>query len=169
MQDSRETVLKIAAAQKRLLGALALSVLINLTFYSCRPSLADYGMNSLATELGFLVIALAIVVFQIVCIVRLGLLLNETAAAVVCAIGQFAPCVNLALILWLNSRATARLQKSGIRVDMLANAKDLENYHPHEFQVFCPSCNTPSSSDFDFCPKCGARLVTQAEQPERDA
>ncbi len=165
MQDSRETVLKIAAAQKMLLGSICLSIGLNMAVSVCRPSLKDLGLNTFAAELGIIAVALVILAFQAVCVIRLGLILNEMMMAVLCAIGQVIPCVNLGLLLWLNSRVAARLQKSGIRVDMLPNEKDLANYHPHEFRIVCPSCRAESSSEFDFCPKCGTRLV--ANPPEQ--
>jgi hypothetical protein len=163
MQRSREEVVQIANAQKMLLWAILLQIVINIGALVLPQMLLAAGKPpdpalQAMVGLGILGGVILALVMQIASVVRLCLALKEGWATAVYVIFQFVPCVSLILLLFLNGRATTRLKECGIRVGLMgANARDLANYRPGE--QTCPGCGEPLAKDVSTCPVCGKELL----------
>jgi hypothetical protein len=158
-QLAREDVVKIAGAQKMLLWAILLSIVVNLSAIFIPQAVSAPGRPpdpavTLAVSLVILGAALMVLVLQITSVVRLCLVLKEGWATVFYAIFQFAPCISLILLLFLNGRATSRLKACGIRVGLMgAKSRDVAAYQPVGRQ--CPGCGETLEADVTKCPVCG--------------
>jgi len=166
MKLPRDDVVQIAGAQKMLLWAILTSIAVNL--FSIAVNVGFSGPNApdqaTAAILGMVILAaaLGVLALQIVSVVRLCLALKEGWATVLYVIFQFAPCINLILLLFLNGRATKRLQDSGIRVGLMgANSRDVASYEPASGRT-CSGCGESLEADVAVCPVCGQR---QAASP----
>ncbi len=159
---TRDDIVRIAAAQKFLLWTILLAIGLNLAMIIVSNLVQQQlgrgevaGSIVRAVGLGSMIIALGLLVMQIVAVIRLCLALKEGWATGIYVIFQFAPCLSLILLLFLNGRATARLKEAGIRVGLLgARSSDVENYRPR--QRTCISCGEPLEEDVTLCPLCGA-------------
>jgi hypothetical protein len=156
----RDEVVGIANAQKMLLWAILANLAINLGSVGLNVGVLsnpNHGIDQTivaAMGVGILVAALGILVLQVASVIRLCLALKEGWATAIYVIFQFAPCINLILLLFLNGRATKRLQDCGIRVGLMgANARDVANYAPGG--KTCSGCGETLDPEADTCPVCG--------------
>jgi len=106
---------EIAAAQRQLLFAVVSSILLNLT-----QCLSGTMQSSPVLFVPLFVVALAILAFMIVSVVRLAAAMGTgTATRVLLALAMFIPLVNLLVLLVLNGRATRRLEAAGLKVGLM--------------------------------------------------
>jgi hypothetical protein len=85
--------------------------------------------------------------------------LGEGWATIFYALTMFIPCISLLFLLILNSRATTRLKKAGIRIGLLgARWSDVENYRGDKASITCTACGEPITGDAKTCPMCGAAV-----------
>ena len=157
----REDVLKIASAQRMLLWTILAAILINIALIGVRPPQVGASRELV---LGYAVVstglALLLLVLQITSVVRLCLALHEGWATAVYAVFQIVPCVSLVLLLFLNGRATKRLQDCGIRVGLMgAKSADVTNYEMPGGRT-CTGCGEPLEAGVATCPVCGMRVAT---------
>lgn len=158
---SHSVAVKIASAQKWLLWTILLLIAINFVSIGLTPVLDNERVSPLAKmalSYGFLAALLAIVVCQIFCVIRLCLALGEGWATVIYVLFQFVPCLSLIMLLFLNGRATNRLQAAGIRVGLMgARAADVAAYQSAD-RVKCPACGEAIERGISPCPLCGAAI-----------
>ncbi|MDZ4684713.1 MAG: hypothetical protein SH850_06445 [Planctomycetaceae bacterium] len=158
-QLPRDEVVKIASAQKMLLWAILLSIVVNLSAFLVPAAIAKPGGQpdpavALAVSFGILGAALLVLALQLTSVIRLCLALKEGWATVFYAFFQLAPCISLILLLFLNGRATSRLQACGIRVGLMgAKSRDVAAYQPAGRQ--CPGCGETLEAAVTKCPVCG--------------
>lgn len=157
MSESRQKIEAIAAAQKLLLWAILAGIAGTLGGMSVRASLSADPTTSPGTLIALGGLQIAIVILQLVAVIKLCLALDEGWVTAIYAVLQCVPCVNLILLLLLNGRATRRLQAAKIRVGLMgANSSDVANYQPRKRA--CSACGEPLVSGATTCPMCGAAL-----------
>lgn len=109
---------------------------------------------------------LAVILYIVTVVAYLYLIFKLAGAmelwAFVYFVLAFIPVVSLLAVLRLNTKATGKLKKNGIRVGLFgANEADILNAQaeassveaPHLPQ--CPSCGQPLKRSWNTCPKCG--------------
>lgn len=162
MKLPREEVVKIASAQKMLLWTILAAIVINIAVIAVRINVlsqpgVDRGVAMMFASLSSGLVLL-VLVLQIVSVVRLCSALREGWATAIYAVCQIIPCVSLILLLFLNGRATKRLQECGIRVGLMgANATDVANYQPQGGRT-CSGCGEQLDESVTTCPVCGAAV-----------
>lgn len=164
--NSRETIAKIAAAQKLLLWAILLSIVVTGGIFAVSGAFnmqpdGDQPHDRevfLVVNGAILLVRIAAIVVQIIAVIRLCLALKEGYATIVYVLSQFVPCLSLLLLVFLNSRATKRLQSCGIRVGLMgAKARDVANYRPSNRT--CPGCGEEIDGTVETCSMCGAKVT----------
>lgn len=159
-QTAPSQIRAIAATQKQLLWVILAAIgfaVLNASVNLMGPVRDPQSLSSLSIAIVGLAIVMAIV--QIVAVIRLCLALGEGWATIFYALTMFIPCISLLFLLILNSRATTRLQKTGIRVGLLgARWSDVENYRVNNASITCRACGEPIASDAKICPMCGAEV-----------
>lgn len=158
---SRKEVEQIASAQRWLLWTILALIALNVASIAAGPILDGAQLPPEAAALlgfGILGALFLLVVLQIVSVIRLCLAMKEGWTTVLYVIFQFVPCLSLILLLFLNGRATKKLQAAGIRVGLMgANSADLAKYQPQN-RGTCSSCGEGIDPDDSQCPLCGAAL-----------
>jgi hypothetical protein len=159
MKLPREEVVRIASAQKFLLWTILAAIVLNITHVVVVNSvsslpMAERGPLALLPIVTMSVLLLLWIV-QIISVVKLCSALREGWATVIYAVFQLVPCLSLILLLFLNGRATKRLNLCGVRVGLMgAHALDVENYQPEGRT--CTGCGEPLEATVTKCPVCGA-------------
>ncbi|MBI1346804.1 hypothetical protein GC163_11015 [bacterium] len=161
---SREAIQKIAAIQKWLVGIILVNSICLTYLLVCRITKFDHFIASISLNLWFLLhfgsslTVLVMSVIQAYLILRLCLANRDGWLTVVFVSLQFVPCLSLILLLFLNGRATKRLQAAGIRVGLMgAKASDLAAYQPAG-RVKCPACGEAIEPRISPCPLCGTPI-----------
>jgi hypothetical protein len=160
----RAQILAIAAAQKLLIAAILVGLLVQIAgpqvSRSLQLAVPEVGeLFRVGSGLAFL----SSIVLQIVAVARLSSALKEGAGAIVYTLGQCVPCLGLILLVLINNRATTALKDAGIRVGLMgANAQDLARFRDGDFSDTpdgrCPVCGDQLADDARFCEACGERI-----------
>jgi len=108
----REKIRRVARYQQWVLYALLVNIIFNVIAFTM-------GNQGQLVALAILAGALAVIAFAMVSIFLLANELLHPAVGVLCAILMIVPCVSLITLLIINGRATAYLQRHGVKVGFM--------------------------------------------------
>ncbi len=105
--------------------------------------------------IGLIVVAVAVQVFAVVCVLQLQAVLRVGAGTrILTGVLMFAPCVNLLVLLSVNARATHVLKRAGLKVGLFGvSPGQLERVLTAEL---CSACGYRLDGNISgACPECG--------------
>ncbi len=151
----RVNLVKLAEAQKHLLWCVLARIGVEFGGFAVIQAFPPpYGL------ILYGVVALALLVVTIVFIVRMATAYGtNTVLAVLGGIAIVVPCAGLLLLLFLNQRVTATLQRAGAKVGLMGvSAAEMTKLR----KGFCWGCGYELRGlARPVCPECGA-VITQA-------